>query len=563
MTSPPRERNMIVLKYLLLSGCFALAVRADQAILGQSPSNQPRVVITINTPISASPTEVDVILGRVDAKKVFVLAETRLKPEPVGTSAQRLTWDLSAPLTLTDHYRVSIPRLPTLAGLRQIELEITRGLNGEIIRSTATGCPGLVLQLSSDDDEVLDSAFHADLSALGPTALLKLWNSGSTNTVGMRTINSQTPNWNSVKASRTILWCLVPDQSLRIPSFDAVVKFSTGPYALAGQEFSGSDLSLMQSQDLSKAGDAIKAPENRDIERNLSLGISYTAFRDVKKNVYQRYGVLDLRLAPWLDIRTDDRSVQNAEHPQRWYSYWTPAYVDANVTPSAIVATTVAMNRVELGSEVELRYIPYQSRLEDGRWQTVTQPYQTFHRFLFTGLHYSDRDFKQLEYAGKFTYQLLHSRLVRPLASRSTPLTRPATGKPYMKPATLGWDIRPKVGTEWGQTYERRNPANAIKTSDFIKRGFAGLEASLEVTRHLTLSFSETVYIRGEIAAGHVVNYLKAELLLPIPLPLNNTGHALFFKYERGSLPPFDTLNANSLLVGYRILSDGWFGHHR
>jgi hypothetical protein len=551
-------------KCLILTGCFAITVSAaDQAVLGQSSSNKPRVVVTIDAPIGATPTEVDVILGRVDAKKVFVLAETRLKPETAGTSAQRLSWDLPelpAPLTLTDHYRISIPRLPTLAGVRQIELEITRGLDGEIIRSTATGCAGLVLRLTSNDDAMLDSAFKANLSDIGPSASMKLWITGTTSTVGLRTINSQTPNWKSVKATRELLWCLVPDRSLRIPSFDAVIKFSTG--ALAGQEFSGSDLSLMQSQDLSKAGDAIKAPEDRDIERNLSLGVSYTAFRDVKKNVYQHYGIFDLRLAPWLDIHTEGRSVHNDEHPQRWYSYWTPAYVDANVTPSAIVETTVALNRIELGSEVELRYIPYQSRkVDDG--QTVTQPFQTFHRFLFTGLHYSDRDFKQLEYAGKFTYQFLDSWLVRPLASRSIPVTRPATGKPYMKPGSLGWDIRPKMGTEWGQTYKRRNPADAIKTSDFIKRGFGGLDASLEITRHMTLSFSETVYIRGEIAADHVVNYLKAELLLPIPLPLNNTGHALFLKYERGSLPPFDKLNANSMLVGYRILSDGWFSRHR
>ena len=188
--------------------------------------------------------------------------------------------------------------------------------------------------------------------------------------------------------------------------------------------------------------------------------------------------------------------------------------------------------------------------------------YPSVHRFILSANHYSDRDFKQAEYVAKFEYQPLLGIWNRPRETRWKSVADPVT-KTAVALYPVGWKIDPKFGMEIGNTYKRRHPAEAMKPSDFVRRGYGGLDITLEITDFLSFTLSDTAYIRGEIAATHLVNYIKLEADFPVGSPLRETSQSFFVTYERGSLPPLDKLNAKALRLGYRIRSENWFGFRR
>ncbi|MDQ6699497.1 MAG: hypothetical protein M3Z36_04860, partial [Acidobacteriota bacterium] len=184
------------------------------------------------------------------------------------------------------------------------------------------------------------------------------------------------------------------------------------------------------------------------------------------------------------------------------------------------------------------------------------------HRFIVFANHNSDRDFKQLEYVGKFEYQPLLGIWNRPREPRWKSVVDPVTKKAVaLEP--IGWKIVPKFGMELGNTYRRRTPAGAIEPSDFVRRGYGGLDVTLEVSDYFAFTVSDTAYIRGEIAPTHLVNYINLEADFPIGSPLRETAQSFFFTYERGTLPPFYRINAKTLRLGYRVRSENWFGFRR
>jgi hypothetical protein len=282
-----------------------------------------------------------------------------------------------------------------------------------------------------------------------------------------------------------------------------------------------------------------KNPGERTLMNNLDLAISYktSVKTDTKTNVRSRSqdGVFDVRIAPWLNL------LQVPVHVGNTLRYFTPISVDAKVSTGPITKDTLSVNRVVFGSEYEWRIIP-----DTGR--------NTMHRFVLTGQHLSDRDFKQLEYTGGVQYKLMVDPFFKPLKLRQRTSSS----------AWFGWQVTPSLEFDLGRTYERRNPAPAILPSDTVRRFGNELDIKLDFTKYVVAEFDDQYFIRGEdVNTDLFHNHFEAKLNLPLSRPFTNAGHSLVLSFERGNLPPFATPDVNVFKVGYKFSSTSWFGQSR
>jgi hypothetical protein len=299
----------------------------------------------------------------------------------------------------------------------------------------------------------------------------------------------------------------------------------------------------------------LKSPDARKIERNLDLGITFTSsVADVDlpatattpaihKRERTSRGVMDLRLAPWTNVL----------HPiiddNKWITFLTPVFINANVATGRIVKNTLSMNRILFGFEGESRYY-WAKEIKGITTDQDRIVYPIWHRVIWGMTHASDRDFKQDEITGKLEYDPIFPALFKPISLNYTTQGSRKIFKP------LGYTLKPKAGFEFGKTYHRENPAKDLPLSkDTIRRLYFGAEVAVDVTRYLNLSVADTYYIRYESEKDRYKNYFKGQITAPI-IATPSTSHSLFFVFERGALAPFNSPSVNSVRIGYRVIGD-------
>ena len=233
----------------------------------------------------------------------------------------------------------------------------------------------------------------------------------------------------------------------------------------------------------------------------------------------------------------------------KWLHFLTPFYINANVATGKITKDTLALNRVLLGLEAESRYYKSKTTVDEKGDKHTSFP--IWHRLIYGFTHVSDRDFKQDELTGKIEYAPIFEALYRPY--KLNYYIDPVSHEPVQR--WFGLAFKPKVGFEVGRTYRRNNPASAIKPSDTVRRLYFGTDLVFNLTEHLTISPSNTFYIRGETPNHRLRNYFKGQVDFTFN-PRNNLASGLFLVFESGQSPPFATPAVNSLRAGFRLTGD-------
>jgi hypothetical protein len=370
----------------------------------------------------------------------------------------------------------------------------------------------------------------------------------------LKSFNRETSEALALKTNEMFL-CLKTEERLPVGAFAAKVEFhgadrpaDFGPKVEA-KELKGRYItSAIASQD--------KAPDDRQLEQNLDLGVTFTSSVANKetpatattpattRRERTSRGVLDVRFAPSLNV-FDPVIVSN-----KWLPFWTPIFLNANVATGKIVEDTLSLNRVLIGTEFEARRNVRHTTVDDDPATPEDETrydYPWTHRVIFGLTHASDRDFKQKEFTGKGEYKPIIWRLNNPINLNYT------VRHGEKREGTFGFVFLPTFGFELGRTYSRRNPAPAIKPSDTVRRFYAGVEMNVDVTRHLTFIINDTFYVRGETPDDRARNYFKGGVEAPLGAVFNRAVHSLFFNFERGDLAPFATPSVNALKIGYRI----------
>jgi hypothetical protein len=368
--------------------------------------------------------------------------------------------------------------------------------------------------------------------------------------------NLVTPQALARKTDEVFL-CLNTKKKLPVGAFKATVEFhganrpaEFGPTAeakaLTGRYITSSTKSSAE-----------KDPADRELEQNLDLGVTFTSSVANKDNpatatapattTRERTsrGVWDVRFAPSLNVF--DHAVVK---PNKWLPFWTPIYLNANVATGKIDEDTLSLNRVLIGTEFEARRNVRHTTEEDNPAtlkDETTFEYPRTDRVIFGLTHASDRDFKQKEFTSKVEYKPIFWKLNNPINLNYT------VRNGEKRPGTFGFVFLPTLGFEIGRTYSRRNPAEALKASDTVRRFYAGVEMNLDVTRHLTFTINDTFYVRGETPDDRARNYFKGGVEAPLGAVFNRAVHSLFLSWERGDLAPFATPSVNAFKVGYRI----------
>jgi hypothetical protein len=359
-----------------------------------------------------------------------------------------------------------------------------------------------------------------------------------------------------VEAVGRITLCVVPENTPTSGNFNLAGSFTKPQlYSLRGK-FIGKGLSWGQVTAFKKSNDLPKSPDDRSIDKNLDLGLSLVSAvkKDSTTNLKKREsnGILDVRFAPILN--------KFAYNDGPWITSWVkPIYLNANVATGKITESTLSLNRIILGTEYEFRYVPAFRSAPNDESQDEKSGSINFYRIKLSGNHASDRDFKQKEITGKVEFEPVWAKLNRPIEANWYYDKDSITKKDIVKSKGYGWQIIPKIGFEFGKTYSRRNPAEAIVASDFVQRLYGGIDMKFDITSHFTLSLSNTLYGRYELKTDRLRNYFKGEIYVPLSNPLRKTSNGLFFTFEKGDLPPF-TGTVNVLKFGYRIQSNGWGG---
>ena len=285
----------------------------------------------------------------------------------------------------------------------------------------------------------------------------------------------------------------------------------------------------------------------RSVEENLDLGLQFgssvtTDAAGISKRTNK--GALDLRFAPLLNLLPLPAAGSNS----LWF--WTPVLLDAKVSTGDVTKETLSQNRIVFGSDVEFRHY------------TNPGTFPTYQRLIMGLRNAADRDFREAELKGVGELQLVFSSWNRPLAWREDTEASQLdpTREPKRIPTTLGvgWQLVPILGAELGRTWKNALPIAAIEKSETVYRAYIGGTLAVDLTRHVTLSVRDILYVRGESESDRTHNLLLAKAEMPLAGFSSSTAQAVFFSYERGGQPPFSTPDANALKLGYRLLWNGW-----
>ena len=285
----------------------------------------------------------------------------------------------------------------------------------------------------------------------------------------------------------------------------------------------------------------------RSLEENLDLGLQFGS--SVSKDaagvsMRSSKGAVDLRFAPLLNVLPLPRAGSNS----LWFL--TPFLFDARVSTGDVTKETLAQNRVVLGGDVEYRHY------------TSPTTFPTYQRWIFSFRNAADRDFKQAEWKAGLELHAVFSPLNRPLAwqedTEASQLDPTRDPKRIVPALGVGWQIVPIVGGEVGHTWKNELQIAAIEKTDKVYRAYLGGTAAVDLTRYLTLSLREILFVRGESDSDRTHNYLLAKAEVPLAGFSTTTAQSVFFSYQRGGQPPFSTPDVNALKLGYRLMWNGW-----
>jgi hypothetical protein len=576
----------------LLSVVIFIFIAAESAF-GQSATYKQDstghkfIEVTVPASLQGVPPQLTVDLNRLDDKgkpvppKITKVVMPSAIVDEEGNDAITFSMPLDSNLIPNINYKIGV----SSAGIRWLEVGVDRGLAPDFSTGPGRQCTGgISLVLSGPSGDIDDPVEGAATKQFwepvfnyvhkinqskdqGKFVHVRVSNQGQEQVLG---VNSIAPDETVVSLKALALAGKLPfciDPSTKPPSgnFSMAVQFLSNsssplPPALVS-EFKTSDLlSWSRSPVLVDGTVAPGNPGERTLEHNLDLSVSMTRFKDADTQKYIKRAVLDFRFAPWLNTRT----IPKLNEEQHWFRYWTPIYIDANVATGKIKKETLSLNRIVLGTDIEFRYLSLKTRTEKGHEGEVdTRHYTSFQRFILKFNNATDRDFKQAEFTGSFEYQPYFAGVNHPIQSRWEPIVDPISGKGDFKFKQFGYEFIPKFGLSLGRTYARRNPAEAIKPSDTVRRFYGGLDMGFDITSHFKLTINDTFYVRGELPSHRFKNYFKGEIYAPISSPFRQTVHGLFFSFERGNQPPFSNPDVNAIKIGYRIQSDGWFGLRR
>jgi hypothetical protein len=532
----------------------------DRAVLRKVSDTQYRVDVTINAPLSSGGV-VTAALYSVDGGRRKQLSRFA-GPLPPQPDPAQTTFSIDLPRKPADDESlvVAVFEFPSGGDTLSYDLPVVK-LLATSLASTSRQCPGgLRLRLVSRDyteqdwDKLRDyfDGYRKNPELLATVTVLN----GTVNSRRrVESVRVETPTAVAVSAGQMNV-CLKVAGQLPDSTFKATVEFNNPPTTdLASVVQPGLDGA--PAPPVPTLADDNGVPGTRGTERNLDLGISFnTSVAEVeqpdKTKVPERTsrGTFDVRLAPWLNIEP----YQRFDPGQKWFRYFTPIYLDAAVSTGKIDEDTLSMNRVLFGADHEWRYYDFKT---DADGNNVRTPYTTFHRLILKGQHASDRDFKQLEYLATFEWQPVLGKLNHPLYKNWK------FEGDLRVPADFGYEIRPRFGATLGRTYARRDPAEAITVSPTARRFHVGLDMIFNLTRYVTLSVSDTFWLRGEADDDRFHNHFKGGVEAPLGRPFKNSVHSMFLSFERGNEPPFATRDVNVFKIGYRVRSDGWFGYFR
>jgi hypothetical protein len=303
----------------------------------------------------------------------------------------------------------------------------------------------------------------------------------------------------------------------------------------------------------------------RSLEQNLDVGgqlgssvvdkkVKNDAGVEVPTRMRDTKWTLDLRVAPLLNV------LSLPDPGSETFKYFTPIFIDARVSSGKIIEETLALNRIEIGSEFEFRtYINAEKN----------STYPIYLRSILSFKNTSDRDFKQAEWKGGFEFQPVISLLNRPLRFRrevfNRVLDKDAERAPKVLPVTIGfgWQFLPLVGVEAGKTWRNKNTFAAIEQTTFVRRFYFGATINLDLTAYVKVSVKDVLYVRGESETDPLHNYFVGTVQVPFPSFTRNSANSAFVSFERGGQPPFATPDVNAVKIGYRVQWDGWFGQRR
>lgn len=349
--------------------------------------------------------------------------------------------------------------------------------------------------------------------------------------------------------------CVNFQERLPYDKFDTRVKFeSNPPFELL---FAKTDTLAGLSQLKAVAVDDAKAVVGekelglRGFDNSLDVGFMFaSAVEDEKqldmsiKRVRNTVGVFDVRVAPWLRQR---RSRPTAGD---WQYFVTPVFLDAKVSTGKINKDTHSLNRINIGTEHNFRYV---QGTESGKRNKYV--------LTLRGVNASDRDFKRAELTGEFEFRPIWDALNSPRSGNKRLVTRVL--KPDEDPVEVaslnffGFQLQPFVGINAGRAYrKKRDIFEGEETSDFVRRLYFGTDIVLNLGALFTVTLTDTFYVRGEAPADRGKNYFNGEVEGALGRIRRNTAQSFFVSFERGDQPPFATRGVNSVKVGYRIRSD-------
>jgi hypothetical protein len=569
-----------LLLFLLGAAAAALTstVAEAQSSFFETSDGQQYVVVVMNKAEGAEPSPITVTVAKATSPgSKQIVATTSVVPIVVGTKAHARVL-LPEAFDPNAKYDVSV----SSSGIKWLDaLKVSQPLQGEFLPSTDTICSsGLTLILRGTQEAAGTDAYWEPIydylfpgaapdtkirSNSSPSGVVsaQVFVDGALKRLDLHAIATRSNPGGSALTKELVL-CLDPLTKLPRSDYSVELSFSgqNVPSTLRGRFVQAKVTGLGNGQ-LVDASITPGNPGERPLERNLDLGFSFSSSYDKETETRTNRGVADIRLAPILNLQRK----QLPPFDQKWFFFWTPVYLDANVATGPITKDTLALNRVEIGSEVEWRYLPFRKvtrTIGDRMFEDtdLSKPLNVY-RLILRGKNASDRDFKQNEYLASFEFQPLFGVLTRPIDGMWTVRHNPITGEDVRVAGVFGWEIKPRVGFTIGRTYSRRDPAAAVLPGPTVKRLEWGVDAVVNLSPRAKLTVVEAMYLRGEAAEDRFENYFKSELNFPLGSPIPQTEHGLFVSYERGNKPPFATPDVDVFRIGYRIRSDGWFGIRR
>lgn len=375
------------------------------------------------------------------------------------------------------------------------------------------------------------------------------------------------------KGARRVNICLRFQERLPYDKFDTRVQFTGGPpfELLASKVDTLAGLSQLKAVEIKddKAVVGEKTLGLRGFDNTLDIGIIFTSGvkeekqeDGTKKRIRDNVGVFDVRVAPWLRNRRSEPRLGT------WHYYVTPIFLDAKVSTEKIDKDTHSLNRINIGTEHNFRFVQKTDadraaergdELKPGEGNTSGRR----NKYVLTlrGVNASDRDFKRAELTGEFEFRPVWRVFNSPRSGDKRLITRVL--KPDEDPVEassldfFGYQFQPFVGVNAGRTYRnKRDLFEGEEESDFVRRLYFGTDIILDLGPLFKVTLTDTFYVRGETPADRARNYFNGEVEAALGRIRRNTAQSLFVSFERGDKPPFTAFGVNAVKIGYRIRSD-------